>query len=96
MRPFSLLPSPFYRNAKYTSPAVAALIGIVRIQAQTIFPATPHRTAEIRLAVPTPTMAPVIVCVVLTGIPRREAISSVMPPAVSAQKPPKGRSRVIR
>jgi hypothetical protein len=35
-------------------------------------------------------MAPVIVCVVLTGMPRREAISSVMPPAVSAQNPPKG------
>ena len=39
--------------------------GIVRIQAQTIWPATPQRTALSRRVAPTPTMAPVIVCVVL-------------------------------
>ncbi len=31
--------------------------------------ATPQRTADRRCVVPTPTIAPVIVCVVLTGIP---------------------------
>ena len=41
-------------------------------------------------------MAPVMVCVVLTGTPSDEAMSTEMPPAVSAQKPPKGRSLVIR
>ena len=40
-------------------------------------------------------MAPVIVCVVLTGTPRLDASSTVIPPAVSAQNPPKGRSLVI-
>src|SRR2546425_967027 len=34
-------------------------------------PATPQRTAEMRFAAPTPVLAPVIVWVVLTGIPRR-------------------------
>src|SRR3954449_8031977 len=74
---------------------MAALIGIVRAQAHTIRRATPQRTAESRCAAPTPTIAPVIVCVVLTGTPSREAISTVIPPAVSAQNPPKGRSFVI-
>ena len=41
--------------------------GIVRIQAQTMRPAMPQRTAERRRIEPTPMMAPVIVCVVLTG-----------------------------
>ena len=43
--------------------------GMVSIQAQTMLPATPQRTARSRLAEPTPTIAPVIVCVVETGIP---------------------------
>ena len=37
-----------------------------------------------------------IVWVVLTGTPRLVAISTVIPPAVSAQNPPNGRSFVIR
>ena len=37
-----------------------------------------------------------IVWVVLTGTPSREAMRMEMPPAVSAQKPPNGRSLVIR
>ncbi len=41
-------------------------------------------------------MAPVIVCVVLTGTPSEDAIRMEMPPAVSAQNPPNGRSLVIR
>ena len=43
--------------------------GIVSTQAQTICRATPHRTADRRLEAPTPTMAPVIVCVVLMPTP---------------------------
>ena len=42
---------------------------MVSIQAQIIFPATPQRTAESLLVDPTPTIAPVMVWVVLTGIP---------------------------
>src|SRR2546430_6698191 len=41
-------------------------------------------------------MAPVIVCVVLTGMPKWEAMNSVMAPLVSAQKPPNGVSFVRR
>ncbi len=53
-------------------------MGIVRIQAQTIRPATPQRTAESRRVAPTPTIAPVIVCVVLTGTPKCVAMKSVI------------------
>src|SRR5205809_7722183 len=59
-------------------------------------PATPHRTAERRCAAPTPEIAPVIVWVVLTGMPKCDATNSVMAPLVSAQKPPNGRSLVRR
>ena len=48
--------------------------GIVTIQALTIRPAIPQRTAESRFVAPTPTMEPVIVCVVLTGMPSRDAV----------------------
>ena len=51
--------------------ATTAEAGMVRTQAHTMRVATPQRTAEIRLVVPTPMIAPVIVCVVLTGIPAR-------------------------
>ena len=40
-----------------------------RSQAQTIWPATPQRTARRRRIEPTPTIAPVIVWVVETGMP---------------------------
>ena len=71
-------------------------MGMVRIQAQTIRLATPQRTAESRCAAPTPMMAPVIVWVVLTGTPKLRRDKIVIPPAVSAQNPPNGRSLVIR
>jgi hypothetical protein len=44
---------------------------------------------------PTPTMAPVMVCVVDTGMPSAVARNSVSAPPVSAQKPPTGLSLVI-
>ncbi len=47
---------------------------MVRIQAHTIRPATIHRT---ELAVPTPAVAPAMVWVVLTGMPKFEAKNRV-------------------
>src|SRR5512137_2986426 len=69
--------------------------GIVSSHAQTIRPATPQRTADTLLTAPTPTIAPVIVCVVDTGMPSPVARNSVIAPPVSAQKPPTGFSLVI-
>ncbi len=68
---------------------------MVTIQAMTMLPASPQRTAETRRAAPTPTMAPVMVCVVETGMPSQVAPNSVNAPPVSAQKPCIGLSRVI-
>src|SRR6266852_4079280 len=78
--------------------AIAAKIaaaGMVKTQAQRIRPATRHLTADRRVVDPTPAIAPVIVCVVDTGIPKSVAPNKVKAPAVSAQKPPTGRSLVI-
>src|SRR4029434_3173141 len=60
---------------------------MVMIQAKTILLATFQRTAEILRAAPTPTIAPVIVCVVDTGIPSQVARNRVAAPPVSAQNP---------
>src|SRR5579863_1204875 len=57
---------------------------------------TPQRTADIRLVAPTPTMAPVIVWVVLTGMPRYWVRNKVIAPAVSAHTPSSGVTLVIR
>src|SRR4051812_26944216 len=65
-------------------------------QAYTIELATFQRTAEARRAAPTPTMAPVMVCVVETGTPSQVAMNSVAAPPVSAQKPCIGVSFVMR
>jgi hypothetical protein len=46
---------------------------MVRTQAQTIRRATPQRTADSRRVAPTPTIAPVMVWVVETGMPRKVA-----------------------
>src|SRR5208283_300569 len=70
--------------------AMNAAAGIVKSQAHTIRVAIPQRTADSRLTAPTPTMAPVMVWVVLTGIPARAVANKVMAPALSAQKPPTG------
>src|SRR5450830_536130 len=87
-----------YRICMPTHHAIAATnadAGIVTIHAQTILPATPQRTADILCDAPTPTMAPVMVCVVETGTPIAVAMNSVMAPPVSAQKLPTGLSLVI-
>ncbi len=75
--------------------ATKADAGIVKTQAQTMVPATPQRTALARCVEPTPTMAPVMVCVVDTGMPSAVARKSVNAPPVSAQNPPTGLSLVI-
>jgi hypothetical protein len=54
--------------------------GIVSTQAQTILPARPQRTAETDCVIPTPTMEPVIVWVVDTGIPSAVARNKVIDP----------------
>ncbi len=43
---------------------------MVNTHAQTMRPAMPQLTARVPRVMPTPTMAPVMVCVVETGIPR--------------------------
>ncbi len=92
-------PAAAYRNKwsnVYISAASTALTGMVSIQAQTRLTVTPQRTADSRLVAPTPTMAPVMVWVVLTGIPRVWVRKRVMAPAVSAQTPSRGLTLVIR
>lgn len=60
---------------------------MVMSHAITIRPATLQRTAEVRLAAPTPTTQPVIVWVVDTGIPKAEAANNMTEPPAEAQKP---------
>src|SRR5436305_1716365 len=69
--------------------------GMVSIHAHTTWLATPHRTADRRRLAPTPTMAPVMVWVVDTGMPAADAKNNVLAAADSAANPPTGRNRVI-
>ena len=62
-------------------------MGKVSIQAITILPATPQRTAEKRLVAPIPIMAVLATWVVLTGIPRYEAPSITAAAERLAAKP---------
>ena len=73
-----------------SSAAISAAPGMVRIQAHTTRPATPQRTADRRWMEPTPTMQPVMVCVVDTGMPLAETKNSVAAAADSAETPPAG------
>ena len=72
-----------------------ALQGMVSTHAHTMRPATPQRTAENLRVAPTPMIAPVMVCVVDTGMPSAVARNSVIAPPVSAQNPPAGFNLVI-
>ena len=69
--------------------------GKVRTHARTILPATPQRTAERRLVAPTPMMDELTQWVVLTGIPKVEAISTTVAAEVIAAKPWTGLRAVI-
>src|ERR1051326_1444800 len=59
-------------------------------------PATAHFTADNLRVPPTPTIEPVSVCVVETGVPVSVTYASVSAAALSAQNPPTGFSFVIR
>src|SRR6516164_5989200 len=92
LRLMSARPHARARSAHQVRAAMAAVAGMVMIQAHTTRPATPQRTALSRFSEPTPTMAPVMVCVVLTGTPRKIVRISVVAAPVSAQKPSTGLS----
>jgi len=61
--------------------------GSVRTQASTIFPPTPHLTAEKRLDAPTPMMVDEMTWVVESGRPILDATSMTVAAAVSAANP---------
>src|SRR4051812_1231973 len=89
--------SPVHQNTcsrPYAAAATMAAPGMVKTHAQTTRPATPHRTADKRWLAPTPTMPPVIVCVVETGMPWAEVKNNMAAAADSAQTPPTGLMRV--
>src|SRR4051795_5010548 len=69
--------------------------GIVSTHAHITRLATPHRTALSRWVVPTPTIAPLIVCVVDTGTPPKVARPREIAADVSDAIPPTGWSFVI-
>ena len=71
------------------------LTGMVSTQAHISLAPTPHLTAVTLLVIPAPIMAPVIVCVVLTGIPKASVPKSNIAPDVSAATPWKGVSLVM-
>ena len=66
--------------------------GIVNTQAHIMRPATPHLTALMRLMEPTPIIEPVMVWVVLTGMPNADDVNKVTAAPDSAQKPSTGLS----
>src|SRR3954471_23028535 len=70
---------------------------MVMTQATTMLVVTFQRTAETRRAAPTPTMAPVIVCVVETGTPSAVARNRVMaPPRLGAKAAHRGKVGDLR
>src|SRR3990167_7450127 len=79
-----------------TAHAIRPQAGKVSTHAVTISRPTPHRTAESRRVLPTPKMAVLMVWVVLSGMPSREASSMVLAAAVSAAKPCSESSLVSR
>ena len=72
-----------------------AEIGMVSTHAHNKLTVIPQRTAEILLVNPTPIIAPVMVWVVETGIPKCSVKNSVIAPAVSALTPSSGVTLVI-
>src|SRR5690348_93501 len=84
------------RLAQYSRAATRALTGMVSTHAHSRLMVTPQRTALSRLVAPTPMMEPVMVWVVLTGMPRASVMNRVMAPAVSALTPSKAVTLVIR
>jgi hypothetical protein len=62
-------------------------MGKVAIQVNTMSLAIPHLTAERRLVAPTPIIAVLMQCVVLTGIPKCEATSMTVAAEILAANP---------
>ena len=75
--------------------ARVAETGIVKIHAHNKLTVTPHLTADTLFSKPTPTIDPVMVCVVDTGIPKCSVNPRVTAPAVSAATPSKAFTFVI-
>src|SRR3954466_8297901 len=69
---------------------------MVSTHAVSMFPATPHRTADTRFDAPTPMMLDEMTCVVLTGVFSHVATRMVAAAAVSAANPLIGRNLMIR
>ena len=61
--------------------------GMVRIHDSTMRLAVTHFTDFMPSVRPTPMTPPVMVCVVLTGMPRNDVAIKVVAPANSAEKP---------
>src|SRR5947207_11366870 len=84
------------RRTRNARPATRPAAGIVRIQAVTMLPATPQRTAENRSLEPTPMIAELITWVVETGTPKWLAPRMIVAAVVSAAKPWTGSSFTTR
>ena len=61
-----------------------------------MFPATPQRTADTRLAAPAPITPPLITCVVESGNPKCEDARITAAPAPEAENPWAGSILMIR
>jgi hypothetical protein len=83
--------SPTHPNTIQHPAETTAAPGIVKIHAQITSAATAQRTALARFNQPIPRIDPVMVCVVLTGIPPKIVSTSVAAAPVSAQNPSTGR-----
>jgi hypothetical protein len=86
-------PAPMRRAARAARVAEA---GMVRIHAQMMLRATPHRTALSRRVAPAPMTEPATTCVVLTGNPHDVAAWMIAAPTVSAVNPSMGSILMIR
>src|SRR5437867_891276 len=94
-RPYCSYLAPANRRSTNVPAPMLNAAGIVSTQAHMICPATPHRTADHRRVAPTPTIDPVIACVVLTPTPRYVAVNTAIAAPVSAANPLTGWSFVI-
>src|SRR5690348_12251562 len=89
---FSQEAIPESAATRYRHHASKPAPGIVNTQAHAILNVVFQRTAETRLTARVPEMAPVITCVVLTGMPSMVERKMLKALASSAQKPSSERS----
>ena len=74
-------------RSQYNAPPSAAVLGIVKIHASTIFSPNVQRTLDIPRVAPRPKIDPVIVWVVDVGTPNHAASVRTSEALVSAAKP---------